>query len=108
MNPLIESRRSELEQFCKRFRVKRLDLFGSAATGDFKSEASDLDFLVEFNRCAQTSVRTSILVCCLRWRICFSVRLTSWRSGPSRIRISCAARISHGPCSMQHEDKKYL
>ncbi len=48
MNPLIESRRSELEQFCKRFRVKRLDLFGSAATGDFKSEASDLDFLVEF------------------------------------------------------------
>ena len=48
MNPLIESHRSELEQFCKRFRVKRLDLFGSAATGDFKSETSDLDFLVEF------------------------------------------------------------
>ncbi len=48
MNPLIGSHRSELEQFCKRFRVKRLDLFGSAATGDFKSETSDLDFLVEF------------------------------------------------------------
>jgi predicted nucleotidyltransferase len=48
-NPLIESHRSELEQLCKRYHVKCLELFGSAATGDFKPEASDLDFLVEFN-----------------------------------------------------------
>ena len=49
MNPLIESHRSELEQLCKRYHVKRLELFGSATTGDFKPETSDLDFLVEFH-----------------------------------------------------------
>lgn len=49
MNPLIESHRSELEQLCQRYHVKRLELFGSAATGDFKPETSDLDFLVEFH-----------------------------------------------------------
>lgn len=49
MNSLVETHRSELEQLCKRYHVKRLELFGSAATEDFKPETSDLDFLVEFH-----------------------------------------------------------
>jgi hypothetical protein len=49
MNPHIESHRSELDQLCKRYYVKRLELFGSAVTGEFKPETSDLDFLVEFH-----------------------------------------------------------
>jgi hypothetical protein len=48
MNPVIEERRSELEAICQRFGVRRLELFGSAATDGFDSERSDLDFLVEF------------------------------------------------------------
>jgi predicted nucleotidyltransferase len=32
--------------------VRRLDLFGSAARGDFDPERSDVDFLVEFDRSA--------------------------------------------------------
>jgi len=44
----IEQRRSDLEALCRRFGVRRLELFGSAATGAFRSEDSDLDFLVEF------------------------------------------------------------
>ncbi len=44
----IESRREELGALCRRFGVRRLDLFGSAARGDFDPEHSDLDFLVEF------------------------------------------------------------
>ena len=44
----ISSRRKELEQLCRRFHVRRLDLFGSAARGDFDLARSDLDFLVEF------------------------------------------------------------
>lgn len=32
---------------CKKFRVKRLEVFGSAARGDFRDD-SDVDFLVEF------------------------------------------------------------
>ena len=33
---------------CKRFNVKRLDIFGSIVRGE-ESETSDMDFLVEFN-----------------------------------------------------------
>jgi len=48
MIPDIERNRSELEAMCKRFRVRRLEAFGSAVTGRFQSETSDIDFLVEF------------------------------------------------------------
>lgn len=44
----ISSRRQELEHLCRRFHVRRLDLFGSAAGDDFNPFRSDLDFLVEF------------------------------------------------------------
>lgn len=49
MIPLIEQHMTELGQICRRFGVRRLDLFGSAATGEFKPQSSDLDFLVEFD-----------------------------------------------------------
>ncbi len=45
---LVVDRRSAIEALCSRFHVRRLDLFGSAATGRFHSRESDLDFLVEF------------------------------------------------------------
>ena len=35
---------------CQRHEVRRLDLFGSAARGDFQPEQSDLDFIVQFAR----------------------------------------------------------
>ena len=47
MIPVIEQNRAKLESLCRKFHVRRLDLFGSAATGSMH-EASDLDFLVEF------------------------------------------------------------
>jgi predicted nucleotidyltransferase len=46
----IELHRVELHGLCRRFHVRRLDLFGSAARGDFDPERSDIDFLVEFDR----------------------------------------------------------
>jgi predicted nucleotidyltransferase len=33
---------------CRRFRVERLEVFGSATTADFEPQRSDLDFLVRF------------------------------------------------------------
>jgi predicted nucleotidyltransferase len=48
MIPELERHRTELEQLCRQYRVQQLDLFGSAATGAFHSNESDLDFLVEF------------------------------------------------------------
>lgn len=45
----IESRKEEIAEICRRHRVERLDLFGSAARGtDFDLETSDADFLVAF------------------------------------------------------------
>ncbi|MDE2229317.1 MAG: nucleotidyltransferase domain-containing protein [Alphaproteobacteria bacterium] len=46
----IENRRTELSALCRRFHVRRLDLFGSAARADFDPTRSDIDFLVEFDR----------------------------------------------------------
>ena len=46
----IALRRDELRAVCRRFHVRRLDLFGSAARGDFDPQRSDVDFLVEFDR----------------------------------------------------------
>lgn len=43
---VIEAKRPELTELCRRYGVERLYLFGSAATGRFKA-SSDLDFVVE-------------------------------------------------------------
>ncbi len=48
MIPEIQERAPSLAMLCRRFRVRRLDLFGSAATDQFDPQTSDLDFLVEF------------------------------------------------------------
>lgn len=50
MIPDIDQRRPELEALCRRFGVRRLEVFGSAAAGTFREEIGDLDFLVEFQR----------------------------------------------------------
>jgi uncharacterized protein len=48
MLSIIEEHRAEVERLCRQHHVDRLELFGSAATGEFNPAASDLDFLVEF------------------------------------------------------------
>ena len=48
MNAAVAERAVELEQLCRRYGVLRLDLFGSAATGRYRPDESDLDFVVEF------------------------------------------------------------
>jgi uncharacterized protein len=46
--PVIRGCQSELAQLCRKFHVRRLELFGSAVGGGFSPDRSDLDFLVEF------------------------------------------------------------
>ena len=48
MIQLIDDNQKALEDLCLRYRVRRLELFGSAAGQGFDPESSDLDFLVEF------------------------------------------------------------
>lgn len=49
MHVLIEQHRDRIADICRRYAVRRLEVFGSAARGsDFNPETSDADFLVEF------------------------------------------------------------
>ena len=50
MTTLLSEKIQALQELCNRFEVRRSDLFGSAARGDFDPEKSDLDFLVLFRR----------------------------------------------------------
>jgi|SRR5271157_6519101 len=52
MHSMIEEKRLELERVCRRHRVQRIELFGSAARPDFDPAHSDLDFLVTFQELA--------------------------------------------------------
>ncbi len=49
MFELIDRRKSEIAALCRRFHVRRLELFGSAARDDFDPLESDIDFLVAFD-----------------------------------------------------------
>jgi predicted nucleotidyltransferase len=45
---LLEERRPDVEELCRRYGVARLSVFGSAANDRFDPDTSDLDFLVSF------------------------------------------------------------
>lgn len=50
MLKLVQDRREQVAHLCRRFGVRRLEVFGSAATSEgFDPGRSDLDFLVEFH-----------------------------------------------------------
>ena len=48
MHPLIELKLPEIVSLCRRHHVRRLEVFGSAASGRFDPQRSDVDFLVEY------------------------------------------------------------
>ncbi len=52
MPAVLSSHCDEIADLCRRYRVRRLELFGSAASGRFDPDASDVDFLVEFQQLA--------------------------------------------------------
>lgn len=47
MIPLITDNQDAIAAICREYRIKKLDLFGSAATGDFAPATSDVDFIVD-------------------------------------------------------------
>jgi predicted nucleotidyltransferase len=48
MLPLIEQHKADLADLCRKYKVKSLEVFGSAANGAWDPTTSDLDFLVDF------------------------------------------------------------
>lgn len=58
----IAEKREALAALCRRYGVKRLEVFGSAARGvDFDPNKSDFDFLVEFGQRSDLSPREQFL-----------------------------------------------
>ncbi len=49
MNSIVKEKLPQIAELCKKYRVARLYLFGSAATGDGFDERSDFDFLYSFD-----------------------------------------------------------
>lgn len=48
MISLLQQHEFNLQQLCRKHRVLRLEVFGSAANESFQATTSDLDFLVEY------------------------------------------------------------
>lgn len=48
MTEMVEQHLDAIRSLCRTYGVRRLDLFGSAATGAFDTATSDLDFVVTF------------------------------------------------------------
>lgn len=49
MIELVEKQKNRLDELCRNYHVRRLELFGSAVDpGRFRQNSSDLDFIVEF------------------------------------------------------------
>jgi predicted nucleotidyltransferase len=46
--PLVADKQAEIVALCERYGVRRLELFGSAATGTYDPLASDIDLLVTY------------------------------------------------------------
>ena len=46
--PLIAAKLDEILELCRRYKVRRLEIFGSATGDRFNPERSDVDFLVQF------------------------------------------------------------
>lgn len=50
MVSIVEEQLPAIVELCRRYRVAKLEVFGSAAEDAAFSERSDIDFLVEFQR----------------------------------------------------------
>jgi predicted nucleotidyltransferase len=53
MESSLAQQRTEIAELCRRYRVFRLESFGSAVGDDFDPQRSDADFLVEFEPLAE-------------------------------------------------------
>lgn len=53
MHASIEKHRAEIEELCRRYGVRTLDVFGSATTDGFDEDRSDVDFIVDFSEAAR-------------------------------------------------------
>jgi uncharacterized protein len=54
MIALVADKKDEIAALCRRLGIRRLDVFGSAVTGAFDPEKSDIDFVVDLGEYDET------------------------------------------------------
>lgn len=47
MISLLTDNKNAIADICRQFGIRKLDVFGSAATGEFDPDSSDIDFIVD-------------------------------------------------------------
>lgn len=109
MIPNVKERVVELQRLCVRYRVLRLDLFGSAATDDDRRGESDLDFRVEFQTLPSgESMPTPSSGCWKPSNVSLDTVWISLSTRPSKTLSSDNASTRPGHRSMRLEALKYL
>lgn len=56
MSTFIDPQLAQVSALCRRYGVRKLELFGSATTEAFDPQTSDLDFLIDFDSCGDESL----------------------------------------------------
>jgi hypothetical protein len=106
MHPLIQEKRADIAALCRRYRVRHLEVFGSAARGDdFDLASSDADFLVELNPkaiCRHSKNSSGFKPTSPG---CSNARWTWLRRGPSATRMCSPISTARGRSFMQHDSR---
>jgi predicted nucleotidyltransferase len=58
---LLQAKLQPLRELCERYGVEKLELYGSAARGEFDPAHSDLDFIVQMKGRREPGLCTSLL-----------------------------------------------
>ncbi len=56
MIEIIKNNRQQIAELCCKYGIKKLEVFGSAAAGNFRSGSSDVDFFYEFDNSSPGSL----------------------------------------------------
>ena len=108
MTPLIDGKRNEIVDLCRRYRVRAIELFGSAVNDRFDPATSDIDFLVDYEALGRRSTQHATSAYCFPYKTFLGERLTWWNCPRFATRIFCRLLHRIGYCSMQFEALKYL
>jgi len=56
MNPILEAKKEQIADLCRKYGVAKLEVFGSANTPEFDPERSDFDFVIEFSKSGEADL----------------------------------------------------
>ena len=108
MTPSIAQHHSAVADLCRRYRVQRLELFGSAADDRFDAQRSDVDLLVEFQPLAEGEHADAYFGLRESLESLFARPVDLVMTARFATPISSRPSSPRGPCCMRLEAKKCL